>query len=98
MYVRTYVCMYVCMYVFIFICFLLFIYLQHARLHRVILHAYRKLYDIYTVFTFLRIGLHAVYVRTFRLPFRSHCGPGVDPAPNRNEYQEHFLGAKAAGV
>ena len=30
--------------------------------------------------------------------FRSHCGPGVDPASNRNEYQEYFLGAKAAGA
>ena len=30
--------------------------------------------------------------------FRSHYGPGVDSAPNRNEYQEHFLGVKAAGV
>jgi len=29
---------------------------------------------------------------------RSHYGPGVDPAPNRNEYQEHFLGVKAAGA
>ena len=31
------------------------------------------------------------------LSFRSHCGPGVDSASNRNEYQEHFLGVKAAG-
>jgi len=30
--------------------------------------------------------------------FRSHCGPGVDSACNRNEYQEHFLGVKAAGA
>jgi len=30
--------------------------------------------------------------------FRSHYGPGVDSASNRNEYQEHFLGAKAAGA
>jgi len=29
--------------------------------------------------------------------FRSHYGPGVDPASNRNEYQEYFLGVKAAG-
>ena len=28
--------------------------------------------------------------------FRSHYGPGVDSASNRNEYQEHFLGVKAA--
>ena len=30
--------------------------------------------------------------------FRSHYGPGVDSASNRNEYQEYFLGVKAAGV
>jgi len=29
--------------------------------------------------------------------FRSHYGPGVDSASNRNEYQEHFLEVKAAG-
>ena len=26
--------------------------------------------------------------------FRSHYGPGVDSASNRNEYQEYFLGGK----
>ena len=31
----------------------------------------------------------------FSLTFRSHCGPGVDSAPNRNEYQEYFLGVKS---
>jgi len=30
--------------------------------------------------------------------FRSHYGPGVDSASNRNAYQEHFLGLKAAGA
>jgi len=30
--------------------------------------------------------------------FRSHYGPGVDSPFNRNEYQEHFLGVKAAGA
>ena len=30
--------------------------------------------------------------------FRSHYGPGVDPASNRNEYQEYFLEVKAAGA
>jgi len=29
--------------------------------------------------------------------FRSHYGPAVDSAYNRNEYQEYFLGVKAAG-
>ena len=28
--------------------------------------------------------------------FRSHYDPGVDSASNRNEYEEHFLGVKAA--
>ena len=28
--------------------------------------------------------------------FRPHYGPGVDSACNRNEYQEYFLGVKAA--
>ena len=30
--------------------------------------------------------------------FRLHYGPGVDSACNRNEYQEYFLGVKAAGA
>jgi len=30
--------------------------------------------------------------------FRLHYGPGVDSVSNRNEYQEYFLGVKAAGV
>jgi hypothetical protein len=29
---------------------------------------------------------------------RSHYGPGVDSASNRNEYQENFLGVNAAGA
>jgi len=30
--------------------------------------------------------------------FRSHYGPRVDSASNRNEYQEYFLAVKAAGA
>jgi len=30
--------------------------------------------------------------------FRSHNDPRVDSASNRNEYQEYFLGVKAADV
>jgi len=29
---------------------------------------------------------------------RSHYGPAVDSASNRNEYQDYFLGVKAAGA
>jgi len=30
--------------------------------------------------------------------FRPHYGPAVDSASNKNEYQEYFLGVKAAGA
>ena len=30
--------------------------------------------------------------------FRAHYGPRVDSASNINEYQEYFLGVKAAGA
>jgi len=30
--------------------------------------------------------------------FRSHYGPGVDSASNRNEYQEYFLRVKVANA
>ena len=30
--------------------------------------------------------------------FRPYHGPGVDSASSENEYQEHFLGVKAAGA
>jgi len=30
--------------------------------------------------------------------FQPHYGPGVHSASNTNEYQEHFLGVKAAGA
>ena len=30
--------------------------------------------------------------------FRSHYGPGVDSASNRNEYQQHFLRVKTTGA
>ena len=32
------------------------------------------------------------------ISFRSHYGPGVDSASNRNEYQEYFLGVKETGA
>jgi hypothetical protein len=32
------------------------------------------------------------------LSFRSHYGPGVDSASNRNDYQVYFPGVKAAGA
>jgi hypothetical protein len=37
-----------------------------------------------------------LYGREFNyiFAFRSHYGPGVDSASNRNEYQEYFLGGK----
>ena len=32
------------------------------------------------------------------ISFRSHYGPGVDSASNRNEYQEYFVAVNAAGA
>ena len=41
-------------------------------------------------------------IKSFRSHYdpgvRSHYDPGVDSASNRNEYQEHFLGVKAASA
>jgi len=39
---------------------------------------------------------HLKFSLTYSL--RSHYGPGVDSPPNRNEYQEYFLGVKEAGA
>jgi hypothetical protein len=44
-------------------------------------------------------GIDSRWCQNFLLTsFRSHYGPGVDSASNRNEYQECFLGVKAAGA
>jgi len=41
-------------------------------------------------------GVIGFFTDIISLP--SHYGPGVDSASNRNEYQEYFLGVKAAGA
>jgi len=41
-------------------------------------------------------GVNGFFIDT--KSFRSHYGPGVDSASNRNEYREYFLGVKAAGA
>ena len=52
----------------------------------------------------LQIGRSLVRSQLVSLEFfidvksRSHYGPGVVSASNRNEYQEHFLGVKAASA
>ena len=38
----------------------------------------------------------AAGVSGFFIDIKSFRGPGVDSASNRNEYQEYFLGVKAA--
>jgi hypothetical protein len=38
------------------------------------------------------------WIFQWHISFRRYHGPGVDSAPNENEYQEHFLGEKAAGA
>jgi len=44
----------------------------------------------------ITVGVSGFFIDV--MSFRSHHGPGVDSASNRNEYQEHFLGVKAAGA
>jgi hypothetical protein len=39
---------------------------------------------------------HWIFPLTYS--FLSHYGPGVDSASNRNEYQDYFLGVKAASA
>ena len=52
----------------------------------------------------LQIGRSLVRFQMVSLEFfihiilRSYYGPGVDSASNKNEYQEDFLGVKAAGA
>jgi len=46
----------------------------------------------YTCFTIMQISAENSPVNT------AVYGPGVDSASNRNEYQEYFLGVKAAGA
>jgi len=43
----------------------------------------------------LLVGSQLVSLEFF-IDIKSHYGPGVDSASNRNEYQGHFLGVKAA--
>jgi len=43
-------------------------------------------------------NLMYIYIYIYIYSFQSHYGPGVDSASNRNEYQEYFLGVKAAGA
>jgi len=60
------------------------------------------LYDnIVTFYIYGILDVSRVTVLEFLIDiksFRSYYGPEVDPASNRNEYQEHFLGVKAAGA
>jgi hypothetical protein len=39
-----------------------------------------------------------ISTNVLRKLFQPHYGPGVNSASNRNEYQEYFLGVKAAGA
>ena len=46
-----------------------------------------------------QVRFHMVSLEFFiDISFRPHYGPGVDSTSNINEYQEYFLGVKAAGV
>jgi hypothetical protein len=49
------------------------------------------------VYIYMQWG-HAMAQLVETLRFKPHYGPGVDSAFNRNEYQEYFVGIKAAGA
>ena len=38
------------------------------------------------------------WIFQWHISFRPYHDPGIDSAPSENEYQEHFLGVKAAGA
>jgi len=64
-----------------------------------------NIFTCYLSYAVLQIGRSLVRSQLVSLEFfidiksfQSHYGPGVDSASNRNEYQEHFLGVKAAGA
>jgi hypothetical protein len=46
----------------------------------------------------LNRGRRCAVMWVFPQILRSHYGPGVDSASNRNEYQVYFLGLKEAGA
>jgi len=42
------------------------------------------------------VGVSEFFIET--KSYRTHYGPGVDSASNRNEYREYFQDVKAAGA
>ena len=46
----------------------------------------------------LRLKLDGRWFDSRWCHFRPQYGPGVDSVSSRNEYQEYFLGVKAAGA
>jgi hypothetical protein len=55
----------------------------------------------YVLLTCIRIKKNFLVVSldfSVTYSFRPYHGLGVDSAPSENEYQEHFLGVKAAGA
>ena len=71
-----------------------------VRMYSVMVCVYIYIY-IFQMYPFCFAGSIPAGVSGFFIDiksFRSHYGSGVDSASNRNEYQEHFLGIKAAGA
>jgi len=54
------------------------------------------IFDTYDVLDVSRVTVLEFFIDI--KSFHSHYGPRVGSASNRNEYQEHFQGVKAAGV
>ena len=74
--------------------------IQHEkRMHHIILGAWGGV--VVKVLRYQSDGLGIDFrwchwIFQWHISFRQHHGPGIDSAPSENEYQEHFLGVKAA--
>ena len=55
-------------------------------------------YNVHILVTLLCDGNCIDHVHVISCEYPVCTGPAVDSASNRNEYQEHFLGVKAAGA
>jgi len=80
-----YVCMYVRMYVCMRVCMYVCMYVRTYVCMCVCMYV--------CVYACVCQRIFFIDIKSFRW----HYGPGVHSASNRNEYQEYFLGVKAAG-
>jgi hypothetical protein len=73
--------------------------ISKKKILNTMLHNYLSIFKICALLRHSRFrSLYKFLCPTFNVSFRPHCGPGVDSGFDRYEYQEYFLGVKAAGA